>query len=64
MDADHDMTRPDRDKAIATAIDRTPRRLVDDQIAERLAWTPRECLAYLLDMLEFEERAHRARALE
>ena len=58
------MTRPDRDQASAAAIDQTPRRFVDDQIAERLAWTPRERLAYLLDMLEFEERAHRARALE
>ncbi len=31
------------------------------QIVERLLWTPRERLQYLLDMLAFEERAHRAR---
>jgi hypothetical protein len=35
-----------------------------DQIAERLAWTPRERLQYLLDMLAFEERAHAARRLD
>jgi len=34
-----------------------------DQIVERLAWTPRERLDYLLDMLAFEERAHRARRI-
>jgi len=33
----------------------------DDQIAERLAWTPRQRLDYLLDMLAFEARARRAR---
>ncbi len=33
----------------------------DDQIAERLSWTPRERLQYLLDMLAFEERARSAR---
>lgn len=33
----------------------------DDQIAERLRWTPRERLQYLLDMLAFEERARSAR---
>jgi hypothetical protein len=32
-----------------------------DQIAERLSWTPAERLRYLVDMLDFEERAHRAR---
>ena len=32
-----------------------------DQIVERLGWTPRERLQYLLDMLDFEERAHGAR---
>ena len=32
-----------------------------DQIVERLGWTPRQRLRYLLDMLAFEERAHRAR---
>jgi transcriptional regulator with XRE-family HTH domain len=32
-----------------------------DQIAERLNWTPRERLAYLLDMLAFEARARGAR---
>lgn len=33
----------------------------DDQIAERLSWTPRERLQYLLDMLAFEERARSSR---
>jgi hypothetical protein len=32
-----------------------------DQIVERLGWTPRERLQYLLDMLAFEERARQAR---
>lgn len=31
------------------------------QIAERLAWTPKQRLQYLVDMIAFEERAHRAR---
>jgi hypothetical protein len=31
-----------------------------DQIVERLGWTPAERLRYLLDMLDFEEKAHRA----
>ena len=35
-----------------------------DQIVERLAWTPLERLQYLLDMLDFEELAHRAKRLE
>ena len=35
----------------------------EDQIAERLAWPPKERLQYLLDMLAFEERAQRARRL-
>lgn len=35
----------------------------EDQIAERLAWTPRQRLQYLLDMLAFEDRAHRARPI-
>jgi hypothetical protein len=34
-----------------------------DQIAERLRWTPKQRLAYLADMVAFEERAHRARRL-
>lgn len=34
-----------------------------NQIAERLRWTPKQRLQYLLDMLAFEERAHRARPL-
>ncbi|HSF16970.1 MAG TPA: hypothetical protein VLK65_15580 [Vicinamibacteria bacterium] len=34
------------------------------QIAERLHWTPKERLQYLLDMLAFEERARRARPLD
>ena len=33
----------------------------DDQIVERLRWTPKQRLDYLLDMLAFEERARRAR---
>jgi hypothetical protein len=32
-----------------------------DQIAERLSWTPSQRLRYLLDMLDFEDRARRAR---
>jgi hypothetical protein len=34
-----------------------------DQIAERLSWTPRQRLRYLLDMLDFEDRARRARRI-
>ena len=34
-----------------------------DQIAQRLRWTPKQRLAYLVDMVAFEERAHRARRL-
>ncbi len=33
----------------------------EDQIAQMLASSPRERLQCLLDMLAFEERAHRAR---
>jgi hypothetical protein len=32
-----------------------------DQLLERLRWSPQERLRYLLDMLEFEERARSAR---
>lgn len=40
----------------------TPRDEVDrSQILERLSWTPRERLTYLLDMLAFENRARQAR---
>jgi hypothetical protein len=35
----------------------------DDQILERLSWSPAQRLRYLLDMLEFEERAHKARPI-
>jgi hypothetical protein len=35
-----------------------------DQIVERFGWTPQERLNYLLDMLVFEERAHRARLVD
>jgi hypothetical protein len=35
----------------------------EDQIAQMLAATPRERLRCLLEMLAFEERAHRARPL-
>ena len=31
------------------------------QIVERLSWTPKQRLAYLVDMVAFEERARRAR---
>ncbi|MEO6194916.1 MAG: hypothetical protein ABIS20_18020 [Thermoanaerobaculia bacterium] len=34
-----------------------------DQIAERLSWTPKQRLEYLVDMVAFEERAHGARRL-
>ena len=33
----------------------------EDQVAQMLAVSPRERLKCLLDMLAFEERAHRAR---
>jgi hypothetical protein len=33
------------------------------QIIERLSWTPKQRLAYLVDMVAFEERARRARRL-
>ncbi len=32
-----------------------------DQIVARLGWSPAERLRYLLDMLDFEEKAHRAK---
>ncbi len=35
-----------------------------DQIVERLGWTPAERLRYLLDMLAFEEKAHRAKPVD
>jgi hypothetical protein len=35
-----------------------------DQIAERLGWTPKQRLVYLVDMVAFEERAHRARRID
>jgi len=34
-----------------------------DQIVERLSWTPKQRLTYLVDMLAFEERARGARRL-
>lgn len=33
------------------------------QIRERLAWSAKQRLDYLVDMLAFEERAHRARRI-
>jgi hypothetical protein len=33
------------------------------QIVERLGWTPKQRLDYLVDMVAFEERARRARRL-
>jgi hypothetical protein len=52
---------------VAVAADEASRgepfdRADDDQIAERLRWTPKQRLDYLLDMLAFEERARRATA--
>ena len=35
-----------------------------DQIVERLGWSPAERLRYLLDMLAFEEKAHRAKRVD
>ena len=35
----------------------------EDQIAQMLAATPRERLRCLVEMLDFEDRAHRARPL-
>ena len=35
-----------------------------DQIVERMGWTPIERLRYLLDMLAFEEKAHRAKPVD
>jgi hypothetical protein len=46
----------------AASADR-PEDVEIDQIVERLAWTPKERLQYLLDMLAFEERARQARPL-
>ena len=34
-----------------------------DQIVERLSWTPKQRLTYLVDMLAFEERARSARRI-
>jgi hypothetical protein len=41
-------------------LDENPDR---DQIVERLGWTPKQRLDYLVDMVAFEERAHRARRI-
>jgi hypothetical protein len=43
-------------------LDRMGRELVtgEDQIPQMLALSPRERLRWLVDMLDFEERAHRA----
>lgn len=45
------------DQAVAGEVD-------ESQIAERLSWTPRQRLDYLLDMLAFEERAAAARRVK
>ena len=50
---------PDQTPGAETSADHSD----DDLIAERLRWTPKQRLDYLLDMLEFEERARRARKL-
>lgn len=34
-----------------------------DQIAERLAWTPKQRLDYLVDILDFEARARLAQRI-
>lgn len=34
-----------------------------DQIRERLAWTPKQRLDYLVDMVDFEDRARRAKRI-
>jgi hypothetical protein len=54
---------PDRQPSgLPPAAHSTATEAVDvDQIVERLRWTPKQRLDYLLDMLDFEERAHRAR---
>lgn len=54
MDSSEDAVTAVSDNGQALDVD-------DDQIAERLSWTPRERLQYLLDMLAFEERARSAR---
>jgi hypothetical protein len=36
----------------------------ESQLVERLSWTPRQRLDYLLDMLAFEERAATARRID
>jgi hypothetical protein len=41
-----------------------PREVDLDQIVERLGWTPLERLQYLLDMLDFEDLAHKARRVD
>ena len=35
-----------------------------EQIIERLTWTPKQRLRYLVDMVAFEERARRARRID
>ena len=52
-------TLPSNSPAAAPTPDDSDR----EQIVERLSWTPKQRLDYLLDMLAFEERAHRARRL-
>lgn len=57
------MTAPNkRDTQAAAAQQSAPTAQDDDAslIAERLSWSPSQRLRYLLDMLAFEERAHRA----
>lgn len=54
METEQDAAKPPTEVGGAVDVD-------DDQIAERLSWTPRERLQYLLDMLAFEERARSAR---
>ena len=48
---------PEHEAATALPRDESDR----DQIVERLGWTPRQRLEYLVDMVAFEDRARRAR---
>jgi hypothetical protein len=56
MDPKRDTSSTERDGPVSNgdAVDL-------DQIVERLGWTPAERLRYLLDMLAFEKKAHRAK---
>ncbi len=55
----HDPERAERKDEQADKLDESDR----SQLVERLDWTPRERLRYLVDMIAFEQRARRARRL-